>query len=104
MKLLKDGWTKDGTGIRVEDLSEEHPLLYPQGAILAVYLRSRETILPVGPCKGEHWRCEFYFPVTEDAIAAYEGLKNGTNECKDFIDRWNRWQDNEKELVRACIA
>lgn len=74
MKVLQRGQMPDGTEVQIEEWSENY-LCYAYGSLVAAYPKNRY---------GEKVRADKIFGSAEEAVKAFNALKNGDKTLADF--------------------
>lgn len=86
MKVLEKGTMPNGTAIQIEEWHENYSF-YPYGSTLASYPKSKMSHEGAFSPKGNQpYRFHFNFNSKQEAKEAFENLKNGITELKDYID------------------
>lgn len=74
MKVLQRGQMPDGTEIQIEEWNEKYSFI-PYGGAVAAYPKNRY---------GEKVRAKKIFGSAEEAVKAFNALKNGDKTLSDF--------------------
>jgi len=84
MKVVIKDKMPDGTDIQIEDWSENYPNVHKFGDLVVAYPISKYITLDEHIRQGERFRCELNFKTHEQALEAFENLKNGTKTLLDY--------------------
>lgn len=101
MTVLETAAMPDGTGIQLEDRSDDYPTLHTYCDTVGAYPVATQSLqgpIWVYPKRGKTFRVTLTFQNETEARSAYESLQAGTKRLSDFAD--NFWWKHHVPCVK----